>query len=50
VIHARRQRRILRRRLVGRALGDALFDHAQHLLVGRPEGLADADGVVDDLR
>ena len=32
------------------ALGDLFFDHANHLLVRRPEGLRDADRVLNDLR
>src|ERR1035437_11146992 len=31
------------------APGDLLLDHANDLLVGRPEGLRDADRVLDDL-
>src|SRR5688572_27172917 len=33
----------------GRTLRDLFFDHPQKLLVGRPEGLADADRIIDNL-
>ena len=32
----------------GSALGHLLLDHAHEAFIGRPEGLADADGVLDD--